>query len=174
MLSIFKCVPDAIIPSYATASAACFDIHACLIEGIQVKSFVHFPPSPFGSSEHTRFFTINGKREIELPAGTRSLIPTGLKFDIGDGHSVRLHPRSGLSFKQGLSLSNCEGVIDSDYVDEVFVSIINLSACSVTIRHGDRICQAELVKDLRCAIIETNVEPTKKTNRSGGFGSTGV
>lgn len=174
MLSIFKCVPDAIIPSYATASSACFDIHACLVENDQVKSFVHFPPSPFGSSEHSRIFTINDKQEIELPAGTRALIPTGLKFDISDGYSVRLHPRSGMSFKYGLSLSNCQGVIDADYVDQVFVSIINLSACSVTIRHGDRICQAELVKDLRCDIIQTHKEPTKKTTRTGGFGSTGV
>jgi dUTP pyrophosphatase len=174
MLSIFRCVPNAIIPSYATASSACFDIHACLVEGVQIKSFVHFPPSPFGSSEHTRFFAVDSKGEIHLPAGTRALIPTGLKFDIADGHSVRLHPRSGLSFKHGLSLSNCEGVIDADYVDEVFVSVINLSACDITIRHGDRICQGELVKDSRCAILETHTEPAKKTTRNGGFGSTGV
>lgn len=174
MLEIFRCVPDAILPSYATASSACFDIHACLIENTQVKSFVHFPPSPFGSSETSRIFTITDKRDVELPAGTRALIPTGLKFNIGDGYSVRLHPRSGLSFKHGLSLSNCEGVIDADYVDEVFISIINLSACSVTIRHGDRICQGELVKDTRCAIVETLTQPVKKTTRSGGFGSTGV
>jgi dUTP pyrophosphatase len=174
MLTIFRCSPEAILPSYATPSSACFDIHACLIENAQVKSFVHFPPSPYGSSEHSRIFTITEKREIELPAGTRALIPTGLKFDIGEGHSIRLHPRSGLSFKHGLSLSNCEGVIDADYVDEVFVSVINLSACSVTIRHGDRICQGELVKDLRNVIIETHIEPVKKTTRNGGFGSTGV
>jgi dUTP pyrophosphatase len=45
------------------------------------------------------------------------LIPTGLIADIPEGFSVRIHSRSGLAFKQGVYLTNCEGVIDSDYVD---------------------------------------------------------
>jgi len=54
-------------------------------------------------------------------------VPTGLIFDIPLGFSLRIHPRSGLSYRRGISLSNCEGVIDSDYVEQTFVSVINNS-----------------------------------------------
>jgi dUTP pyrophosphatase len=174
MLSVFKCVPEAIIPTYGTASSACFDLYACLTKNSLVKSFVPFPCNPFGSSEFSRTFTIDDKLEFQLPSGARALVPTGLKFNIPPSHSLRLHPRSGLAFKSGITLSNCEGVIDEDYVEQVYVSIYNISPCSVTIRHGDRICQGELVKDVRANIKETFDEPKIKTDRKGGFGSTGV
>lgn len=174
MLKVFKCVPEATIPSYSTHSSACFDLHACLPKDAQVKSFVPFPCNPFGSSELSKVFTIDEKGQVELPSGARALIPTGLKFDIPSNHSIRLHPRSGLAFKHGIMLSNCEGVIDEDYVEEVFISVFNSSPASFVIRHGDRICQAELVLDSRSGIVETTTAPSKKTNRSGGFGSTGT
>ena len=174
MLFVFKCIPEATIPTYATASSACFDVYACLPKDITVKCFVPFPCNPFASSEFNRTITIDDKQQFELPSGARALIPTGLKFNIPSKHSVRLHPRSGLSFKSGVVLANCQGVIDEDYVEQVFVPLFNCSPCSVTITHGDRICQGELVKDLAAAVVETHDEPTKKTDRSGGFGSTGV
>ena len=174
MLIVFKCRPEAIVPIYSTQSSSCFDIHACIPQHTQVNSIVPFPSNPFGSSELPRVFSVDDTCSIELPAGTRALIPTGLKFDIPAQYSVRLHPRSGLSYKHGITLSGCEGVIDEDYVDEVFVSIFNSSPCSVIIKHGDRICQGELVLDIRATIVETSMEPKNKTNRKGGFGSTGV
>lgn len=174
MLKVFKCVPEAIIPSYSTQSSACFDIHACLPKDALVKSFLPFPCNPFGSSELSKNFTVDEKCQVELPSGARALIPTGLKFDIPANHSIRLHPRSGLAFKHGIMLSNCEGIIDEDYVEEVFISVFNSSPTSFVIRHGDRICQAELVCDSRYPIIESKTRPKSKTNRKGGFGSTGV
>lgn len=174
MLSVFKCSPDAILPSYSTSASACFDLHACLPKQSVVKCFLPFPCNPFASSELSKVFTIDEKGQVELPSGARALIPTGLKFDIPAKHSIRLHPRSGLSFKHGIMLSNCEGVIDEDYVEEVFISIFNSSPTSFVIRHGDRICQAELVLDTRSSIVETHTPPCKKTTRSGGFGSTGT
>jgi dUTP pyrophosphatase len=95
-------------------------------------------------------------------------------MDIPQGYSVRLHARSGTSLKQGLVLANAEGVIDSDYVEEVFVMLHNISGNAVTINHGDRVAQAELVKNVEYSVEETPARPLPKTNRQGGFGSTGI
>ena len=76
----------------------------------------------------------------------RVLVPTGLIFDIPKGYSVRLHSRSGLAWKDGLYLTNCEGIIDYDYVEPIFVMMTNISQSPKTINNGVRICQAELVE----------------------------
>ena len=102
------------------------------------------------------------------------LVPTNLILDIPKGFSVKAHPRSGLSLKQGLTLFNCTGVIDSDYVDPLFITLVNISGTTRTICDGDRIIQAELQVKIDTALESTNKRPTKKTDRNGGFGSTGV
>ena len=111
---------------------------------------------------------------ISIAPGERVLVPTGCIMDIPQGYSVRIHARSGTSLKQGLVLANAEGVIDSDYVEEVFVMLHNISGNAVTINHGDRVAQAELVKNVEYSVEETPARPLHKTKRQGGFGSTGI
>jgi dUTP pyrophosphatase len=106
--------------------------------------------------------------------GDRAMLPTGLIFDIPKGYSVRIHPRSGLSFKQGLVLANMEAVIDSDYVEETFILIANMSEVDYSILEGDRIAQAEMIKKEEYVLWEIFDAPTKKTDRVGGLGSTGI
>ena len=65
-------------------------------------------------------------------------------------------------------------VIDSDYIDELYVILYNISINSVTIRDGDRIAQGELVKNEEYVIEQTPARPIPKTNRTGGLGSTGI
>jgi dUTP pyrophosphatase len=130
----------------ATSGSACFDIAA------------HMP--------------YDGSVTIDL--NERVLIPTGIVFDIPEGHSVRLHPRSGLAFKKGLTLVNAEGIIDSDYVEEVFVALHNISGKEQIVAHGERIAQAEMVRSLVHKIFQTDERPERKTSRIGGFGSTGT
>lgn len=170
-LTVFKCNANAIVPAYSTEASACFDLHACLPAGTRVRAKVKTNPL---SRDTDAIFAPGSELTISITPGARALIPTGLKFHIPKGHSLRLHPRSGHAFKNGVTLINCEGVVDEDYVDEVFVAVYNTSNEIFVIKHGDRICQAELVKDIKVNISESKVEPTKKTNRNGGFGSTGV
>ena len=103
----------------------------------------------------------------------RLLIPTGLIFDIPAGYSIRLYPRSSLALKQGLTLANNVGIIDSDYVEPVFMMIHNISGNQQFITDGQRICQAELVQEHPCMIMGAETRPERKTDRDGGFGSTG-
>jgi dUTP pyrophosphatase len=106
--------------------------------------------------------------------GDRLMVPTGLIFDIPEGYSVRVHARSGLSLKQGLVLANSEGVIDSDYIEELFILVHNISDNGISIAHGDRIAQGELVVREAYTIGEISCHPGQKTDRVGGMGSTGV
>ena len=104
----------------------------------------------------------------------RALSPTGVILDIPNGYSVRIHPRSGTAIKQGMSLINCEGVIDYDYVEPLFIACVNLSEVqTIIINNGDRVAQGELVEMTHYEIEESSTKPTQKTDRAGGFGSTG-
>lgn len=165
-LNIYRTHSDIVMPSFATKDSACFDL-----------AFQHH-----GKTEYTGYNHQNAKftrplhngTKIYINAGDRILIPTGLIFDIPEGYSVRIHPRSGLSFKQGLVLANLEAVIDSDYIQETFVLLTNNSANGIMIESGDRIAQAEMVKKESYALWEIKNPPTQKTDRVGGLGSTGV
>ena len=86
---------------------------------------------------------------------------------------MRLYPRSGLALKQGLTLANNVGIIDSDYVEPVFAMITNISGNTQYVKHNERICLGELFKAQPCILEETREQPERKTDRDGGFGSTG-
>ena len=101
------------------------------------------------------------------------LVPTGLIFDIPTGYSVRLYPRSSLALKQGLTLANNVGIIDSDYVQPVFMMVCNMSGFQQFVTDGERICQAELVQEKQYVLLKVDERPERKTDRDGGFGSTG-
>ena len=164
MLKVFKKNPNAIIPRFATEESACFDLSACLLGVEKIKCYTRM-------NEPLELYCTD---RVEIPAEFRVLIPTGLIFDIPEKHSLRVHARSGLSFKNGLVLQNGEGIIDSDYVEECFVMLKNDSLSRITIEHGMRIAQAEMVLNLEYIVFESLERPQKKTDRNGGFGSTGV
>jgi len=109
---------------------------------------------------------------LAINPSERVLVPTGIIFDIPDGYSVRIHIRSSIALKLGLNLANGEAVIDSDYVQESFVMLQNTTNHQIEIQKGERIAQAELVWNQPVA-LELVERPHQKTNRTGGFGSTG-
>ena len=165
MLKVFKTNANAVTPSFATEESACFDLCACLKGVEKIKGY---------SRMNESIDLYCNVDSLEIPAEFRVLIPTGLIFDIPEGHSVRIYPRSGLSFKIGLVTQNCEGIVDSDYVEECFLLLKNDSLSRVTINHGMRVAQGELVKNHDYLIAESLERPQKRTTRNGGFGSTGV
>ena len=171
-LKFYKLNEQAQLPAFATKQSACFDLYANLVVNETVKYY-----NSLTTKELPRrvSFDINSNRPyLQINNMERMLIPTGLIADIPDGFSVRLHSRSGLAFKQGVYLANCEGIIDSDYVDPIFAMVTNISNVPVKIYDGDRICQGELVRCEKYTLNESDEAPTQKTDREGGFGSTGV
>jgi len=169
-LNIYKLYSDAPNPKYGTANAACFDIAAYIHYQSSIKTYTT------NNEEMTMLAAQDSENKpyIELPGNWRGLIPTGLVFDIPDNHCVKIYPRSGMSTKQGLNLINCVGIIDSDYVQQVFIPIYNNSQNRVRIYNGDRIAQAEMIRVEQVSINFIDTRPSQKTDRMGGFGSTGV
>lgn len=139
-IKIKKLHPDAILPTYATEGAACFDLHA-----------LH-DASPDGHGV--------------------MLVRTGLSFEVPPGHVMRIYSRSGHGFKHGVRLSNCVGVIDSDYRGEVMVSLTHDRFSQLNVFSGDRVAQAVIEPIERVTFAEAD-ELSETARGAAGFGSTG-
>ena len=158
-------------PQFATDGSACFDICAYLDNPVTVYRMHNHKEQR--NPETVQWSDIE-ELQLSIAPADRVLVPTGLVFDIPEGYSIRIHPRSSISLKKGLALTNGEGIIDSDYYHETFIMFTNTSADEVRIKHGERIAQGELVKTLDYSLEECIIVPEQKTNRVGGFGSTGT
>jgi dUTP pyrophosphatase len=163
-LGIFCLHDDVEIPSLATRKSACFDLKAYLKSHTKVLAYNQY--------NHKKETLIKNNCLLMLP-GWRYLIPTGIIFDIPVGCYIKVHPRSGNALKKGLITANNAGIIDEDYVEECNCIMRNVSETSIQINHGDRIVQAELRRTENFEIDILPVRPKQKTDRDGGFGSTG-
>jgi dUTP diphosphatase len=108
---------------------------------------------------------------VELAPGARALVATGVAIALPAGYEGQVRPRSGLAVRQGLTVLNAPGTIDSDYRGEVQVLLVNLGHEVVTVRRGDRIAQLVVAPVTRVVWSEsTTLEGTVRG--AGGFGST--
>ncbi|MBA7472397.1 Deoxyuridine 5'-triphosphate nucleotidohydrolase [subsurface metagenome] len=109
----------------------------------------------------------------ELRPFERKKIPTGIKISIPQGYAGFIQPRSGLAAKNGISIVNTPGLIDSGYRGEVCAILINLDPKSVfKVKKGDKICQLVIQKVEKIKLGIT--EDLGDTSRGEvGFGSTG-
>lgn len=115
----------------------------------------------------------NMDESIELKPLERALIKTGLFIELPVGFEAQVRPRSGLSYKKGLSVLNSPGTIDADYRGEIGVILVNLSNETVSIDDGERIAQLVIAKHETIDWQETT--ELEETDRgAGGFGSTGT
>ncbi|WP_163849068.1 dUTP diphosphatase [Pseudooceanicola aestuarii] len=110
---------------------------------------------------------------LTLAPGARALIPTGLRMAIPQGFEVQVRPRSGLALKQGVTVLNAPGTVDSDYRGPVGVIVLNTGEAPVQITHGDRVAQM-VVAPVVQADLTLSAELDQTARGSGGFGSTGV
>ena len=133
----------AVVPEYKTAGAA----------GADICALVEAP--------------------VTIPAGKYTMIPTGLFFEIPEGYEVQVRPRSGLAAKNGVTVLNTPGTIDSDYRGEIKVILINLGEKDFVINSGDRIAQM-VIAPVTQASFEITDSLSDTERGAGGFGSTGV
>ncbi len=138
-----KLHPEALIPTRGSASAAGYDLYACLPQG-----------------------------PVTLAPGETLAIGTGITCALPEGYFAACFARSGLALRQGLRPSNCVGVVDSDYRGEYIVALHNDSGEPRTVSHGDRIAQLVLLPYVPMEFVQTDVLDETQRG-SGGFGSTG-
>jgi len=131
------------LPKYETAGSAGMDLTASIDEDIIIKS------------------------------GEIKLIKTGIAIALEKGFEAQIRPRSGLALKNGITVLNTPGTIDSDYRGEICVILINHSKLDFVVSRGMRIAQMIIAKYQQAEIIEVdNLDETARG--TSGFGSTGV
>ena len=130
------------LPAYETLLSAGMDLRAFIIEPVVIKPL------------------------------QRQLIPTGLYIELTEGLEAQIRPRSGLAFKNGITVLNSTGTIDADYRGELKVLLINLSDTDFTVNDGDRIAQMIISNYVKVNWqASENLSETKRG--AGGFGHTG-
>lgn len=170
-VDIVKLHPNVPTPTYGTSMSACFDLSFYPTSDVTVYT------TPTNHRYTMDIASILRDGHIRIYPGHRVLTPTGLIFSIPNcfdkSYSIRLHPRSGLALKHGITLANSQGIVDLDYQQEVFAIMQNTSDVPFILDIGTRICQAEIIQNIPVMFnIKDSVE--SKSERSGGFGSTGV
>ncbi len=131
------------LPSYQTVFSAGMDLYAFLEKPVLLKPFERF------------------------------LVPTGIILEIPEGYEGQVRPRSGLAYKNGVTVLNSPGTIDSDYRGEIKVLLINLSEENFFVTNGMRIAQLLISPYVRTTWEQ--VDSLSETQRgTGGYGSTGV
>ena len=148
-INICKLHPAAIVPTYSTEGAACFDLYAATVNDYDRIGDVVYRGHPV-------------------------IVDTGLAFDVPPGWMLKIHPRSGLKFKHGVEAFS--GVIDSDFRGSVRILLESADDHEYTlplrINPGDRVAQASMIQSPRVTFHV--VEQLSITDRgAGGFGSTG-
>jgi len=114
----------------------------------------------------------NLKEPVTLKPLQRQLISTGLFIELPIGFEAQIRPRSGLAFKNGITVLNSPGTIDADYRGEVKVLLVNLSDVEFVINDGERIAQMVVAKHEQINwYVVSELEDSKRG--VGGFGSTG-
>jgi dUTP pyrophosphatase len=109
--------------------------------------------------------------ELPLAPMERALIPTGVAIALPQGFEAQIRPRSGLALKQGLTMVNSPGTIDSDYRGEIQLIVINLGREPVVIQRGQRIAQMVIQRIIRAQWQEVQELPLSD-RQDGGFGHT--
>lgn len=148
-------------PVYANVGDSGFDLRAWIQE----------------SDNGAKLNKETGKYQITLKSLERTLIHTGIYAEIPDDCEVQVRPRSGLALKQGLSICNTPGTVDTNYVNEIGIIAINLSKKPITIEDGDKIAQAVLMpvyNSYYTALEEVKNIKENEFRNMDGFGSSGV
>lgn len=144
-VNIMKMFDDAIVPTFGSNGAAGADLYA----------------------------RIDNERHMQaIYPNSTQMISTGICMEIPESYVGLVFSRSGLATKQGLSLANCVGVIDSDYRGEIKIALHNHSDSIRKVKHGERVAQIVLVPFLKPVFHEQD-SLSDTTRGEGGFGSTG-
>ena len=110
---------------------------------------------------------------LRLEPGQRALVPAGFAMALPAGYEAQVRPRSGLAVKNGITVLNAPGTIDSDYRGEVRVPLINLGDEAFTVERGMRIAQLVIAPVVQAGFNEVG-DLDEPERGAGGFGSTGV
>lgn len=117
------------------------------------------------------------EEDVTLAPGQRSLIPCGFCMALPAGYEGQIRPRSGLSYKHGITVLNSPGTVDADYRGEIKVLLINHGQENFTLTRGMRIAQLVIAPFMAVEWhLVSELSPSESGDSRGvkGFGSTGL
>jgi len=139
---------------------------------VRVKKLSSEAKMPRAARTGDAAYDLYSSVDYELKPRERYAVPTGIALEIPEGFEGQVRPRSGLAMKEGVTVLNTPGTIDSGYRGEVKTIMINLGEKSFKITKGMRISQLAIRPVPQVLFIE--VDELSDTERGeGGFGSTG-
>lgn len=139
---------------------------------VKIKKLTSDAVIPTYATPGSACFDISTTTTGIIPANHTAVLHTGLAFEIPQDHVMLVFSRSGHGFKRDVRLSNCVGVIDSDYRGELLVKMRTDGYFNMPVESGDRIAQGMIIPVQQVAFLEE--EELSDTSRgTGGFGSTG-
>jgi dUTP pyrophosphatase len=160
-----------VLPKYKTKGAAAFDFSAIVND--DNECFIDRPvwySDPFAHLMLTE--NEEGERVLYVRPNQQCSIPTGWAVAIEEGWEMQIRPRSGLSLKHSITITNTPGTIDSDYRGEICVILRNEGIEPFIVRQGDRIAQGKVARAEQAdLVLVTELDVTERG--TGGFGSTG-
>lgn len=112
--------------------------------------------------------------DLDIAPGERANAHLGVAIALEDGYMGFLQPRSGLAMKQGLSIVNTPGLIDSHYRGELIAILLNTDKeRTIHLKRGDRVAQLVVVPQPEVDI--QYVADLDVTDRDvDGYGSSGI
>ena len=121
-------------------------------------------------------FDLYSTEEVKLAPFGRALVPTGLKLSFDIGYEIQVRPKSGLALKQGITVLNTPGTVDSGYNGEIMVIVFNTNQTEFTIPKGMKIAQAVLCPVVNGKYVNLQLvdKIENKDRGANGFGSTGI
>lgn len=175
MISIYVKVinlsPSLELPVYKTKGSSGFDLRCCFDSVDPNTKTVLYEAYPARRGKHE--LPVNVEDKIVLTPGSRLMISTGLKMEIPLGFELQIRPRSGLAIKNGITIINTPGTIDSDYRGEIFMEVFNNGFEDFVIYHGMRLAQGVLTNYYQASFEEVTVlEETERADQ--GIGHTGT
>lgn len=130
-------------------------------------------PTPMYANPGDAGLDLYASEDIEIAPLQRAMIGTGIAVAIASGYAGFVQPRSGLAAKQGFSIVNTPGLIDSGYRGEIKVIGINTDTeHTIQFKRGDRIAQL-VIQEVPEVHLEIVDELDETQRAAGGFGSTG-
>jgi dUTP pyrophosphatase len=111
---------------------------------------------------------------MELPPGARATVGTGLAVAIPEGYAGFVQPRSGLAAKNGITIVNTPGLVDSGYRGELKIILLNTDARETfVVEPGMRIAQLVVLPVPGIDPVEVDELPESERGVRG-FGSSAV
>lgn len=140
---------------------------------LKLKKLDEELPTPHYAKPGDAGLDLYSAESLTIEPGTRAIVPTGIAVAIPDGFAGFVQPRSGLAARQGLSIVNTPGLIDSGYRGEIKVIAINTdSSEAIEVTRGDRIAQL-VIQEVPVVTLEEVAELDSTERGDSGFGSSG-